>query len=208
MANLKPKENDFFRLLKESAQLICESSNVLRSAVADPSTFTEKMAELNHLEHQADDITKEIITTLNKTLVTPMDREDLYSLATIMDDVVDFMQGALERIIMYKATFPNPGVEELIRILDECNQIIKTSIDNLPYIRTKLKFIMDNTEKINCLESEGDRLYRREVARLFEEEKNPVEIIKWKEILEHMEDAIDRCEDLADAIKGVVLKYV
>jgi len=202
------KENDFFVLMKENAQLICESSLVLKEAVKDPTTFPVKMKELIDLEHRADDITNKIIDNLNKTLVTPMDREDLYSLATNMDDIIDFIQGALERMIMYKATPPHSGVEELIRVLDDCIHIIKISVDNLPSIRTKLNLILENTEKIHKLESEGDRLYRSEVGKLFENESNPIEIIKWKEILEHLEDATDRCEDLALVIKGVVLKYV
>ncbi|NBJ15131.1 MAG: DUF47 domain-containing protein [Dehalobacter sp. 4CP] len=205
---MSKKENDFFVLMKENAQLICESSLVLKEAVKDPDTFPVKMKELIDLEHRADDITNKIIDNLNKTLVTPMDREDLYSLATNMDDIIDFIQGALERMIMYKAKPPHSGVEELIRVLDDCIHIIKISVDNLPNIRTKLNLILENTEKIHKLESEGDRLYRSEVGKLFENESNPIEIIKWKEILEHLEDATDRCEDLALVIKGVVLKYV
>lgn len=202
------KENDFFALMKDNAQLICESSKVLMEAVKDPASFPAKMKELNDLEHRADDITHLIIDNLNKTLVTPMDREDIYSLATTMDDIIDFIQGALERMIMYKAIPPHSGVLELIQVLDDSIHIIKTSVDNLPNIRTKLNMILENTEKVNKLESEGDRLYRSEVGKLFEEEKNPIEVIKWKEILEHLEDATDRCEDLALTIKGVVLKYV
>lgn len=207
MFDLKPKENEFYILLKESAGLISESSLVLKDAVTNPSTYTDKMEKLNEIEHLADELTKSIIIKLNKTLVTPMDREDIYSLATILDDVVDFIQGALERMIMYKASTPSHGVQELVRILHECVLLIKVSIDSLPNIRTKIKDIIQNTEQIHCLESEGDKLYRQEVAKLFEEETNPIEIIKWKEILEHLEDAIDRCEDLSDSLKGVILKY-
>jgi predicted phosphate transport protein (TIGR00153 family) len=207
MLNLKPKENEFYSLLKESAGKICESAAVLKTAVADPLCFQEKMAELNEIEHAADEITKSIIIKLNKTLVTPMDREDIYSLATILDDIVDYIQGALERMIMYKAAKATPGVQDLVGILQECSLLIKVSFEYLPDTRTKIKDILENTEQIHCLESEGDRLYRLEVAKLFDEETNPIEIIKWKEILEHLEDAIDRCEDLSDSLKGVVLKY-
>ncbi|NLI93529.1 MAG: DUF47 family protein [Peptococcaceae bacterium] len=207
MLGLKPKEDEFFSLLKTSAAKICESSLILKAAVADPSSFQEKMAELNEIEHTADEITKSIIIKLNKTLVTPMDREDIYTLATILDDIVDFIQGALERMIMYKASKPSAGVQDLVGILHECVQIIKVSFEYLANTKTKIKDILENTQQIHSLESEGDRLYRLEVAKLFEEETNPIEIIKWKEILEHLEDAIDRCEDLSDSLKGVVLKY-
>jgi len=206
--NLKNKEDDFYHLLKEGAELIAKSSLILIAAVDNPEIRMDKMSELNDTEHEADEVTRKIITKLNKTLVTPMDREDIYKLATIMDDVVDFVQGALERMIMYKAMETSHGARDLIRILNDCILLIKESIEFIPNIRTKLKEVLLNTDRINKLESEGDKLYRLEVAKLFEEEKNPIEIIKWKEILEHLEDAIDRCEDLSDAIKGVVLKYV
>ncbi|NLO96656.1 MAG: DUF47 family protein [Peptococcaceae bacterium] len=206
---MKAKENDFYVLLRESADQVVKSSLILSSAIDNHSALSEKMAELNETEQVADEITKTIMVKLNKTLVTPLDREDIYSLATIMDDLVDFIQGALERMIMYKATEPIHGARELIRILNDCVLLIKESIDCLSSIKTNFKDIMINTDRIHSLETEGDRLYRQEVAKLFEEEDiNPIEIIKWKEILEHLEDAIDRCEDLSDTLKGVILKYV
>jgi len=209
MLHLKAKENDFYVLLRESADQVVKSSLILSSAIDNHSALSEKMAELNETEQVADEITKTIMVKLNKTLVTPLDREDIYSLATIMDDLVDFIQGALERMIMYKATEPIHGARELIRILNDCVLLIKESIDCLSSIKTNFKDIMINTDRIHSLETEGDRLYRQEVAKLFEEEDiNPIEIIKWKEILEHLEDAIDRCEDLSDTLKGVILKYV
>jgi len=203
----KTKEDDFYQLLKISANLVSQSSELLHYTVANPSSVMDKLAELNEIEHQADDVTKRIIYKLHKTLVTPMDREDIYLLATTLDDIVDFIQGALERMIMYKATNPLHGVQELIGLLDDCVKIIKKSVDDLSDIKGKIKNLLENTDKISSLESEGDRLYRLEVGKLFEEETNPIEIIKWKEILEHMEDALDRCEDLSNLIKGVVLKY-
>ena len=209
MLHLKAKENDFYVLLRESADQVVKSSLILSSAIDNHSALSKKMAELNETEQVADEITKTIMVKLNKTLVTPLDREDIYSLATIMDDLVDFIQGALERMIMYKATEPIHGARELIRILNDCVLLIKESIDCLSSIKTNFKDIMINTDRIHSLETEGDRLYRQEVAKLFEEEDiNPIEIIKWKEILEHLEDAIDRCEDLSDTLKGVILKYV
>lgn len=207
MIHLKSKENDFYKLLKESAELIYESSALLQYAVANPASFKDKMEELIDIEHKADEITKSIILKLYKTLVTPMDREDIYLLATTLDDIVDFVQGALERMVMYKATEPLHGAKKLVELLHECIGIIKVSIDHLSNVQGKMNEILANTEHISALESEGDRLYRVEVAKLFEEETNPIEIIKWKEILEHLEDALDRCEELGNTIKGVVLKY-
>lgn len=207
MLGIKPREDEFYKLLRETADLVCASSEILKTVLLDCSDIMEKMSEINELEHKADDITKYIIVKLNQTLVTPMDREDIYTLATVLDDIIDFIQGALERMVLYKATRSAHGVGELVMLLDKCVRIIKNSFDSLSNLKNKRKDILDNAAQINRLETEGDKLYRLEVAKLFEEETNPIEIIKWKEILEHMEDAIDRCEDLGDFIKGVVLKY-
>jgi len=156
----KTKEDEFYKLLKEAAELISASSALLLYAVENPSSFMDKMAELNEIEHKADDVTKTIIIKLHKTLVTPMDREDIYSLATTLDDIVDFVQGALERMIMYKATEPLHGAKELVKLTHECVMIIKTSFDYLSDIKSNMKNIMDNTDKISSLETEGDKLYR------------------------------------------------
>ncbi|HHV64096.1 MAG TPA: DUF47 domain-containing protein [Peptococcaceae bacterium] len=207
MLHFKSKENDFYMLLQECAKLILEGSVCLQDAINNPATFPEKMAKIIEIEHKADDITKTIIEKLHKTLVTPMDREDIYSLATTLDDIADFIQGALERMVMYKATQPIYGVQELVDIMHSCVAIIKASIDYLADVRNKIDTILENNEELSRLESEGDRLYRLAVGKLFEEETNPIEIIKWKEVLEHLEDALDRCEDLSNLIKGVVLKY-
>ncbi|MGI6450517.1 MAG: DUF47 domain-containing protein [Desulfitobacteriia bacterium] len=207
MLHFKSKQSNFYDLLKECAELILESSACLVYAVNNPASFRDKMQELNEIEHKADDITKTIIEKLHKTLVTPMDREDIYSLATTLDDIVDFIQGALERMLMYKATQPIYGVQELVSLMHDCVKIIKVSFDYLSDVRNKIDDILQNTVELSRLESEGDRLYRLAVGRLFEEETDPIEIIKWKEVLEHLEDALDRCEDLSNLIKGVVLKY-
>lgn len=206
MISFKPREDDFYSLLLKCAELLCEGSEHLKLAVSNPFFAEENMTKLNEIEHEADEVTRTIISKLNKTLVTPLDREDIYALASLSDDVVDFIQGALEKMIMYKATNPFHGILEMVSLLHESVLLIKSSIDYLPHTKGKFNVILKNSEQINFLESKGDKLYRLEVAKLFEEEKNPIEIIKWKEILEHLEEALDRCEDLSDAIKGVVLK--
>jgi len=205
--HFKGRDNEFYRLLTQNAELVFESSALLQAAIADPATFREKLNEVICIEHKADEVTKAIIEKLHKTLVTPMDREDIYQLATILDDIVDFVQGAFERMVMYKATEPIDGVKKLAGLLHSCIDQIRLSVSYLASIQGNLKNLIATTEQISQLEIEGDKLYRQEVGKLFEEEINPIEIIKWKEILEHFEDALDKCEDWGNAIKGVVLKY-
>jgi len=205
--HFKGRDNEFYRLLTQNAELVFESSALLQAAIAEPATFRDKLNEVICIEHKADEVTKAIIEKLHKTLVTPMDREDIYQLATILDDIVDFVQGAFERMVMYKATEPIDGVKKLAGLLHSCIDQIRLSVSYLASIQGNLKNLIATTEQIAQLEIEGDKLYRQEVGKLFEEEINPIEIIKWKEILEHFEDALDKCEDWGNAIKGVVLKY-
>ena len=204
---IRRKEDGFHKLLQEGARLVDESTKLLKTALNDPSSYTVKMDEINSIEHKADDLTNAILQRLHKTLVTPMDREDIFLLATTLDDIVDFVQGALERLIMCKVDMPIEGVKGLVDLFAECVNINETSISYLPNIKGRVPDIMKNAQRVSALESEGDKLYRHEMAKLFQEEKNPIEIIKWKEILEHLEDGLDRCEDLSDLIKGAVLKY-
>ncbi|ADY55969.1 putative phosphate transport regulator [Syntrophobotulus glycolicus DSM 8271] len=209
MFGLKSREDQFFKLFNQTADLLCQSTRCLLNLVSDfsPDKLPTSMSKITDLEHQADDVTSRIIDKLNHTMVTPIDREDIYKLATFLDNVIDFIQGAIERMVVYKASTPPQGAIELTKVLDECAKIIKDSFSYLPNIRSGRQHILENVAKVSVLESDADKLYRKEVGRLFDEEKNILEIIKWKEILEHLENAADYCEDIGDFIKGVVLKY-
>ncbi|HWJ02879.1 MAG TPA: DUF47 family protein [Verrucomicrobiae bacterium] len=207
MFGLKPKEDRFFHLFEECTELLVQSTAVLNGVMEDYTTASAKMEQITELEHKADQVTAGIIDMLNQTMITPMDREDIYTLASQLDDIIDFIQGAIERMMLYKAGQPSKGAQELVRILSESAEVIHTCFVQLRNIRSNRDKIIDNSARINALESEADRVYRQEVAKLFQEEKNPIEVIKWKEILEHLETAVDHCEDVGDLIKGVVLKY-
>ncbi len=207
MLGIKPREDKFYELFGQTTDLVCQGAAALTQVMADYTIIEDKLREMNDIEHKADNITSAIIDRLNQTLVTPMDREDIYTLAQVLDDIIDFIQGSVERMVLYKTGQPSRGAQELARVLYESSLLIKSSFDYLQNIRSNKNSIIENSCKINALESEADKLYRQEVAHLFEVEKNPIEVIKWKEILEHLETAVDHCEDIADLLKGVVLKY-
>jgi uncharacterized protein len=204
---IKPREEKFYELFEEATDLVCQGAASLKELMANHAIIGEKVAEINEIEHKADVVTAAIIDRLNQTLITPMDREDIYTLASVLDDIIDFIQGSVERMVLYKTGQPSKGAQELVRVLYESTLVIKTSFGYLRNIRSNKNRIIENACKISDLESQADKLYRQEVAHLFEEEKNPIEVIKWKEILEHLETAVDHCEDIGDLLKGVVLKY-
>jgi len=207
MFGFKPKEDEFFKLFVDSSNVLRQGAYVLKEVMNNYTQLEEKMQQISKLEHQADDINDAIIDKLNQTFITPLDREDIYSLATMLDDVVDFMQGIMQRMVLYKAGKPTPGAIELATVLVECTEEMVLAFDLLKNIKGNQNQILDHTTKIGALESKGDNIYRREVALLFDTCPDPIEIIKWKEILEHMEDALDHCESIGDLLRGVVMKY-
>lgn len=179
----------------------------LYEALRENKNLEERMQFISDVEHEADEINDAIIDWLNQTFITPLDREDIYALATMLDDVVDFLQGTIERMVLYRADKPSAGTVEQARLLADCTDELVKAFDLLKNIADNRDKILDHTRKIVVLESEGDRLYRQEIASLFNNCPDPVEIIKWKEILEHLEDALDHCEAIADQLRGVVMKY-
>ncbi len=207
MFGLRHKEERFYDLFSDSAGLVCKAAKVLEEIMVAPETLPDKMKELTEIEHQGDEVTAAIINRLNQTLITPMDREDIYTLAQSLDDIIDFLMGSAERMLLYKAGQPKPAARELTRLLVLCTDEIYVAFGLLRNMRGNSEQIINTASKLNQLESEGDKIYRQEVGRLFEEEKDPITVIKWKEILEHLETALDFCEDVGDLLKGAVLKY-
>lgn len=207
MFNFKHKDMEFFELFVDSAVYFNKSAILMDEVMRDYGKAEANMKEIADIEHDADDINDRIIDKLNQTFITPIDREDIYALANALDDGVDFLQGTSERIVMYRTGQASEGAIELGHLLLESTEALVRAFEMLKDIKKNQHKILDQTRRIEKLESAGDRLYRKEVAHLFECCKDPIEIIKWKEVLEYLEDTLDHCEDLADLIRGVVMKY-
>jgi predicted phosphate transport protein (TIGR00153 family) len=207
MFGLPPKEDKFYQLFAQSTEIITKSLNRLEGIMQQNAVSTEDAAQMHRFEHEADGITTQILERLNSTFITPLDREDIYRLAQVLDDIVDFAEGTVERMLLYRTGKPSPGAQELVHLVFLATEQIRSAFRCLGNIHFKKSSILAAAEEIYHLESSGDKLYRQEVARLFEFEKDPIEIIKWKEILEHIETTLDHCESIADLLKSVVLKY-
>lgn len=207
MFNFKHKDEEFFELFINSAEFFNQGAVLMNEVMKDYSIAEVKMKEIIDLEHDADDINDRIIDKLNQTFITPIDREDIYALANGLDDGVDFLQGTVERMVMYRTGPAREGAIELTQLLIESTEELVKAFTLLKDIKKNQRKIVDHTRRIEKLESEGDRLYRKEVAHLFESCHDPIEIIKWKEVLEYLENTLDHCEDVADLIRGVVMKY-
>jgi len=162
----------------------------------------EQVQRIKAIEHNGDEITHQIFRKLNQTFITPFDREDIHQLCSTMDDVIDLIDAAASRFVLYRVTQVRYGTLELSRVLAAAAVELKEAIHAMESPDKALHRVIE----INRLENESDRICRTLIAQLFEEEKNPVEIIKWKEIFEVIETAVDKCEDVSNVIESVILK--
>ncbi|MBI3404290.1 MAG: DUF47 domain-containing protein [Acidobacteria bacterium] len=202
MHRLMPHEASFFELFSDLAGTVHEGSKALVDLVANFTDVRAKASKIKELEHRGDNITHEVMRRLNQTFITPFDREDIHELASTIDDVLDLTDAAAGRLVTYNVARIRPGVLELAELLERTAGQVVAAVGQLE----KHDEIMHCCIEINQLENEGDRVSRQLIAGLFVDEKDPVEIIKWKEIIEVMETAIDKCEDVANVIESVVLK--
>ena len=209
MFDLKPKKksNEFFVLFEESAEYFYQATLLLDEVMMDHRKADIKVKEINDLEHRADKVNDAIIDKLNQPFITPIDREDIYAIANGLDDGVDQLQGMLQRIVIYHTGEAREGALRLTKLLIESTAEIKRAAALLNSISKNQNELLAITSKIDKLESEGDHVFRGELAYLFEYVKDPIELIKWKDLLEGLEDTLDHCERMADLLKGVVMKY-
>ncbi len=209
MFDLKPKKksNEFFVLFEESAEYFYQATLLLDEVMMDHRKADIKVKEINDLEHRADKVNDAIIDKLNQTFITPIDREDIYAIANGLDDGVDQLQGMLQRIVIYHTGEAREGALRLTKLLIESTAEIKRAAALLNSISKNQNELLAITSKIDKLESEGDHVFRGELAYLFEYVKDPIELIKWKDLLEGLEDTLNHCERMADLLKGVVMKY-
>lgn len=203
--SLMPTDRRFFELLARSAQTLVAGSDALADFFEHYENPEMKAERIRELEHEADFITHEVMSQLHKTFITPIDREDIANLAQRMDDVMDFMEEATTAIRIYRIQRPRSRAVEVARLMPQMTRLIEQAVQLLA--RGDLKAILPLTVDINRLENQADTIFRAAMAELFDEEVNPAEIIKWREIYSNLEEATDSAEDVANVFEGVVLKY-
>lgn len=207
MFNFQHKNTEFFDLFVESAKCFYRGALMLDEVMLDYTRAADKMKAVIDLEQEADAINDRIIDELNQTFITPIDREDIFALANGLDDGVDFLQNTLQRLVIYRTGPAKEGVITLTKLLLEATREVITAFTLLKDIKKNREKLLETTHKIGKLESEGDVVYRQEIAYLFDHVTDPIDLIKWKDILENLENTMDHCEDVSDMIRGVVMKY-
>ena len=204
MFGLIPKEEKFFKLIKDMTENIIDGAKLLKDMLDNFDNPNESQRKIKDVEHKGDSITHDIIQMLNKTFVTPLDREDIYALASKLDDILDLIDASSQRVIMYNVdSIPSEAKSLGFIILQSCYAVDKA----VAMLGKKTnEQIFAACVEINALENEADRVSREAISRLFDEEKDPIQLIKWKEIFETLERATDKCEDAANILESVVVK--
>ena len=206
---LIPREETFFDLLEASAKNVLDTVRLLRDMVEDYREPEARFQKIRESEHAGDRITHQLMDKLNRTFITPIDREDIHAMAFDLDDIVDSIELVADRLVLYKIEKPTAMTLSLVRILVRCCEEINTAV---PLMREpkRMKEILDNCIEINRLENEGDQLGRAALEKLFAmqvtEAHEVLDIMKWRDLYDVLEDAIDFCEDVADRLHGVVIK--
>jgi predicted phosphate transport protein (TIGR00153 family) len=200
---LIPREERFFDDFVAMAEQIHRGAGLLEQMLAPEQPLWDKADEIKEVEHKCDFLTHEIIQRLHRTFVTPLDREDIHSLARSLDDVMDAIDASAAVVRLYQIAHVRPDARELARL-------VKVSAEQVVIAMKALERktgISTPAVEINRLENEADRAHQIALRRLFEEERDPITIIKWKEVLDFLEAATDRCEDVANVLEGVVVKH-
>lgn len=202
---LFPKQIDFFEYFDRISQNITRTAGLFVAFVEKFDNIEARTKEIHEAEKEGDILTHEIIRQLNQTFITPIDREDLYALASRLDDVLDLIWGAADRIMLFKITNITPEAINIAKDLLMITEVMHKAIHRLK--EKNYSYVQEYCIEINRLENRIDRSFKGALAALFDEVKDPILLIKWKEIYEHMEDASDKCEDVANILESIILKY-
>ncbi len=201
-----PKEGKFFELFEQGARNVVKAALILKELVDTWEDVKGRVGEIAQMEDKGDAITHQIMAQLNRTFVTPFDRDDIALLAHVLDDVMDFIDAAADAMLIYKIDHSTSRAKELADVIVQSAVELEKAIPQLRH-RAGLRKMLPRCVEINRLENVADEIFRSAMAELFDESKDVAHIIKWREIYEHMESATDRCEDVSNVLEGVALKY-
>jgi len=202
---LFPKEIDFFEIFDRASLNVTKAAGLLVALMENFTDVEQRAKEIYEVEQEGDILTHEIMKKLNKTFITPIDREDLHALASSLDDVLDLIWGAVDRLAVFKIKESTKEAISMSKDLLSTTEAMHRAIQKLK--EKNYSHVQEYCIEINRLENRVDRDFRDALAKLFDEVTDPILIIKWKEIYEHLEDASDRCEDVANVLEAIVLKY-
>lgn len=200
------RDSRFFYLFETAAANVANASQVLLNLTCDPNSKEAKTQELEELEHRGDELTHDIIAELNRAFITPIDREDIFLMAKETDNIIDTIEATAHRFIMFNITETNKNAQALAKLITtSANGLVSIMHD----LRKLKRIVIDNklVVEINRIENEGDKLYREACKELYSGAYDPLTVIKWREIYDHLEDTLDALEDVANIIEGIAMKH-
>lgn len=203
-----PQDKVFYRLFEQVSNTLVEMATLLKEGVSQSQSDkrAEIFKQIENLEHVNDDTTHKIYVELGQNFITPFDREDIHHLASTLDDIADYIHGASKRMLLYKIYQTHDGISKLCEVIYKAVVELKKAVHELRSLKN-LRNITEACVKINSLENHADDLYDTMVAWLFENEKDAVKLIKMKETLQSLETATDKCEDAANVLESIIIKY-
>jgi predicted phosphate transport protein (TIGR00153 family) len=202
--NLLPKEDQYFDLFNQMTVYIGDAARELKEMLAHKEqNFQEYSQRIKRLEHACDELTHTISTKLNKSFITPFDREDIYTMSSALDDIVDLIDDVARAIVLFDVGHIRHYAHDFASVLERMAEQLREIVATLQ----KPKNITQRLVEIHRLENDGDDIYHAAIAELFREERDPLTVLKWKEIYEKMEAAVDRCENVANIIESVIIKH-
>jgi uncharacterized protein Yka (UPF0111/DUF47 family) len=202
LVRLIPRDEQFFEMFAQLAQRITRSSVLLHELFNEPARLAHFESAIKDVEHEADGLVHQVNTKIDTSFITPLDREDIHTLATRLDNVVDLIDGTARRARMFGITDTRAPALQLTDVLVRAARIIEESVRELK----KPRVVAENGRKIKQLEEEGDAIYHEAVGSLFRGTPDPLEVIKWKELYDKLEEALDECEDVSNVLESIALK--
>lgn len=206
LRRLLPREDDFFGLFERHAALTVEGAREMQRLLQGGQNVRVLAARIKEIEHETDVITHACVERLHKTFITPFDRDDIHRLITRMDDVMDYIEAAAISVMLYELTDTTNPARELADVLVRSTEAVAIAVAGLKRVKQS-DVILKACIEVNRLENEGDEILRNALADLFRGATDPLLVLKWKEVYEALENATDRCEDVANIIEGVVLEH-
>jgi uncharacterized protein len=197
-----PRDEQFFPMFNEIAVRLTGCADLMAQLFAEPARLDHTATEIKRLEHEADQLTHDVNVALDRSLVTPLDREDIHLLASRLDNVIDLLDGTARRVQMFHITEMRPEAARLATVLGKAAREIQAAVAEIKRPKT----LHDRTRELKRLEEEGDSIYHEAVGALFAGSPDPLEVLKWKEIFDKLEDAIDACHQVGNILESIALK--
>ena len=205
MFRMSKAEVVFFDLFEQASEKANQCANALYALATDYTDVAQKVKAIEVIEHECDLLVHETMKYLNAAFITPIDREDIFEIAKEMDNIVDAIEAIAHRFVMFNVQSITEDAKDMCKLITQCTRELHMLMSELVRMK-KSKSILQHIIEVNRIENEGDKLYRSAITNLFTNEKDPIEVVKWKGIYEYLENALDACEDVANIIEGVVMK--